>query len=161
MWMKCSYCHEIIFRQELVKNFHVCPKCNYHFRISSADRIALLVDEGSFVSYGEELTTADPLSFRDSKKYRDRIRDSKHRSGGTESLQAGEGTINGRPFQLCVFDFSFMGGSMGRLPARGSPAPLKGRSTRPPPWLLPAVPAGRACRRASFPSCRWPRHRQP
>lgn len=115
MWMKCSYCPEIIYRKELIKNLHVCPKCNYHFRISAGERIDLLTDAGSFAPCGEELTTGDPLAFKDSKKYRDRVRDSRRRSGGTESLLAGEGTIEGRPVQLCVFDFAFMGGSMGSV----------------------------------------------
>jgi len=115
MWVKCTFCPEIIYRKELVKNLLVCPKCNYHFRLSAPERISLLADENSFVPYGEELRAGDPLAFRDSKKYRDRVLDSRRRTGRTEGLLSGEATMDGRAVQLCVFDFEFMGGSMGSV----------------------------------------------
>jgi acetyl-CoA carboxylase carboxyl transferase subunit beta len=115
MWMKCSFCREIIYRKEIERNFRVCPKCNYHFRISAARRIQLLADEGSFKSYGEGISSTDPLQFKDSRKYRDRLRDASKKSGQSEAVIAGEALMAGRRVQLAVFDFNFMGGSMGSV----------------------------------------------
>jgi len=115
MWIKCRFCREIIYRKEIERNSRVCPKCNYHFRISASRRIRLLVDEGTFKSYGEGISSTDPLQFRDSRKYRDRLRDAGKKSGQSEAVIAGEALISGRRVQLAVFDFDFMGGSMGSV----------------------------------------------
>lgn len=115
MWTKCSFCREIVYRKEIERNFHVCPKCSYHFRISAGRRIRLLADEGSFSPYGEELSPSDPLGFRDTKKYPERIKEAVSRSGNSESVLAGEARLDGRRVQLCVFDFEFLGGSMGSV----------------------------------------------
>lgn len=115
MWIKCSFCREIVYRKEIEKNFFVCPKCLYHFRIDVAQRLRLLADEGSFRSYGEGISTLDPLGFKDSKKYRDRIRTASGKTGRSESVLSGEAHMQGHIVQLCIFDFDFMGGSMGSV----------------------------------------------
>jgi acetyl-CoA carboxylase carboxyl transferase subunit beta len=115
MWIKCSSCREIIYRKEIEKNFRVCPKCNYHFRLSASRRIQLLADEGTFRPSGNEIASQDPLLFKDSRKYRDRLRDAAKKSGQSEAVVAGAAQMGGRPVQLCVFDFDFMGGSMGSV----------------------------------------------
>ncbi len=115
MWIRCSYCREIVYRKEMERDFYVCPKCNYHFRLDSLQRLQLLADRGSFSPYGEQVTTADPLGFKDARKYRDRVRDASRKSGQTEAILTGEALMEGRKVQLCVFDFAFMGGSMGAV----------------------------------------------
>lgn len=142
MWIKCSYCPEIIYRKELVKNMHVCPKCSYHFRISARDRIRILLDEGSFVPFGEELSSADPLQFRDSKKYPDRVRESRSRADGSESLMAGAGSIDGKAVQVCVFDFAFMGGSMGAVAGERITRAIERAVARNTPLLIVSCSGG-------------------
>lgn len=115
MWIKCRSCREIIYRKEIERNFRVCPKCNYHFRLSASRRVQLLADEGTFQACDEGLSSVDPLVFKDSRKYQDRLRDASRKSGQSEALIAGEARMGGIPVQLCVFDFDFMGGSMGSV----------------------------------------------
>lgn len=115
MWLKCNHCREIVYRKEVDRNNKVCPKCDYHFPISVLERISLLVDLGTFKEWDAELEPQDPLEFRDSRPYRDRIKAHQEKTGRKDALVIGEGMINGRRVALCVFDFSFMGGSMGSV----------------------------------------------
>ncbi len=113
LWIKCENCKEIVYKKEIEKNLKVCPKCNYHFRISAKERLKLMADEGSFNEIGPYVTSGDPLSFRDTVPYRDRVRDSQKRSGLKEAIIVGEALINGFPAVIAIMDFSFLGGSMG------------------------------------------------
>jgi acetyl-CoA carboxylase carboxyl transferase subunit beta len=115
LWVKCNSCKEIIYRQEVDRNLKICPKCNYHFRISANERIALLADEGSFVEIGQGLASQDPLNFKDQKVYKDRLKEAKNKTSINEAATAGPALINGHPVILVVLDFSFMGGSMGSV----------------------------------------------
>jgi acetyl-CoA carboxylase carboxyl transferase subunit beta len=115
MWIKCSSCRDIIYREEMERNFYVCPKCRYHFRLSARQRIQLLADEGTFVASQDDIEPSDPLGFKDSRKYRERVRAAVDRSGESEAIVWGEALIGGRRAQLCVFEFDFMGGSMGSV----------------------------------------------
>src|SRR5208283_6065238 len=115
LWIKCDSCKEIIYKKEIEKNFRVCPKCNYHFRISASERIQFIADEGSFAEIDSDLATADPLAFKDSISYKDRLGDNIKKSGLKEAVIYGDATINGMPAVLAIMDFSFMGGSMGSV----------------------------------------------
>ena len=115
LWVKCDSCREIIYRKEIDRNLKICPKCNYHFRISARERIKLLVDEGSFVEMDAGLSSDDPLDFRDKISYRDRMEDNRARSGLDEAALYGEAMIEGHPVIVVIMDFSFMGGSMGSV----------------------------------------------
>lgn len=115
LWLKCNGCGEIIYKKEVEKNLHVCPKCNYHFRISAKKRIEMIMDDGSYTSFAEELEPADPLRFRDSKKYTDRIKEARKKTGRKDAIDLVEGNINGVPAILAIFEFAFMGGSMGSV----------------------------------------------
>ncbi|MBW1370612.1 acetyl-CoA carboxylase carboxyl transferase subunit beta, partial [Campylobacter jejuni] len=95
--------------------FNVCPKCNYHMRISADERIKLLSDEGSFIEYDANLEAIDPLKFVDSKSYKKRLSEGESKTGRKSSVISGECEINGLKTQLVVFDFSFMGGSLGSV----------------------------------------------
>ncbi len=113
LWVKCDNCKEIIYKKEIEKNLQVCPKCNYHFRISAAERINFIADEDSFMETDAELSTTDPLRFEDTMPYRERLEENKKRTGISEAAIYGDATINERPVVLAIMDFSFMGGSMG------------------------------------------------
>jgi acetyl-CoA carboxylase carboxyl transferase subunit beta len=115
MWLKCNHCREIVYRKEVDRNNKVCPKCDYHFPISVLERISLLVDLGTFKEWDAELEPQDPLAFRDSRSYRERLKAQQEKTGRKDALVIGEGAVNGRRVVLCVFDFSFMGGSMGSV----------------------------------------------
>jgi len=115
LWVKCDGCKEIIYKKEIEKNLKICPKCNYHFRIGARERLKLLVDEGSFVEMDETLSSADPLHFKDSMSYKDRVKENQKKSGLSEAVISGEATVKGRPVSIAVMDFSFMGGSMGSV----------------------------------------------
>lgn len=115
LWVKCNSCKEIIYRKELDKNLKVCPKCNYHFRISAKERISLLVDEGSFNEIGENLASSDPLNFKDQIPYKERLAESYGKTNIREAAIAGYTLIGGNSVMLVALDFAFMGGSMGSV----------------------------------------------
>ncbi|MEC4676568.1 MAG: acetyl-CoA carboxylase, carboxyltransferase subunit beta [Nitrospirota bacterium] len=115
LWVKCNNCKEIIYRKELDKNLKICPKCNYHFRISAMERLKFLADEGSFIEMDAGLSSDDPLKFRDKISYAERLEANRKKSSLTEAAIYGEATIAGHPVALVVMDFSFMGGSMGSV----------------------------------------------
>jgi acetyl-CoA carboxylase carboxyl transferase subunit beta len=115
LWVKCDSCKEIVYKKEIDKNLKVCPKCNYHFRISARERLKLLVDEGSFVEIDEGLVSVDPLNFKDTISYKDRVKEKQKKSGLKEAVISGDALIKGYPVSLIIMDFSFMGGSMGSV----------------------------------------------
>lgn len=115
LWIKCNYCKEIIYRKEVEKNSMVCPKCRYHFYISVEERLALILDEGSFKELDKNIQPLDPLEFKDSLKYKDRIKNYQKSTGHTDAFIYGEGKISDLPVMFGVFNFKFMGGSMGSV----------------------------------------------
>ncbi|WP_456480496.1 acetyl-CoA carboxylase, carboxyltransferase subunit beta [Nautilia sp.] len=114
-WIKCPACGAISFYKEVQKEFNTCPKCEYHFRMSALDRIDLLADENTFVEFDKDLEPNDPLNFVDKKSYKKRIEENYKKTGRKSSVISGECKINGIPAQLVVFDFAFMGGSLGSV----------------------------------------------
>lgn len=115
LWLKCDNCKEIVYKKEIDKNLKICPKCNYHFRISAKERLKLIVDEESFVEINSNLHSNDPLKFKDKISYRDRLEENKKKSSLEEAAISGEATIGGHPVIMVIMDFSFMGGSMGSV----------------------------------------------
>lgn len=113
LWSKCNNCNEIIYNKELERNLYVCPKCSYHFRISAQKRISLTFDENSFIEYDATIYSPDPLKFKDVKKYKDRLKENQKITGMKDAIVTGESKINGIIVMTGIFDFSFMGGSMG------------------------------------------------
>ena len=133
LWVKCKNCSEIIYAKEIERNLNVCPKCDYHFRISAQARIELVLDKGSFVEMDADVQSTDFLDFKDTKKYKDRIKASLAKAGGGDAVVCGEGSIEGLPVVVSVFDFSFMGGSMGSVVGEKITRAIeKGLETRSP-----------------------------
>ena len=114
-WLKCSGCQQLIHLKELEKRLNCCPKCDYHYRLSSSERIANLTDAGSFVPLFDHLQPTDKLNFVDTQSYKERIQAAHKKSGLSEAAVVGRATLDSRPFAIGVLDFSYMGGSMGSV----------------------------------------------
>lgn len=115
LWIKCDRCGQILYKKELDRNRLVCTGCGFHFRMDSGQYAALLADEGSFEEFNAGISSADPLNFKDSKKYADRLRDAMAKTGLKEAVITGKGTLGGIPVVLAIMDFRFIGGSMGSV----------------------------------------------
>jgi acetyl-CoA carboxylase carboxyl transferase subunit beta len=115
LWIKCNNCAEIVYSKEIDRNLKVCPKCDYHFRITAKERIELLVDPGTFNEFDSQIQSEDPLGFKDSQKYRDRVKTARKKTGLNDAVISGICTLDGVQVVLSVFDFFFMGGSMGSV----------------------------------------------
>jgi acetyl-CoA carboxylase carboxyl transferase subunit beta len=113
LWIKCEKCGEIIYKKELERNYWVCSKCQYHFRISSGQYAQILMDEGKLTEIDVNLTSDDPLKFRDSKKYPDRIKEAVAKTNMRAAVRVGTGKLQGRALVAAFLDFNFLGGSMG------------------------------------------------
>ena len=115
LWVKCDSCKEIMYRAEVERAGRVCPSCQYPFRISARERIASLLDADSFEERDAGLTSRDPLDFKDTKRYVDRVKAAKKSTGLDEAVITGMGRIGGQPRGDRVFEFGFLGGSMGSV----------------------------------------------
>jgi len=105
----------MLYRKEVERNQKVCLKCNYHFRISTTERLSLVLDEGSFAEMDAEMEPLDPLRFKDRVKYEERILENQQKTQAKEAIVCGKGTISGQPVMIGVMNFDFMGGSMGSV----------------------------------------------
>ena len=114
-WTKCPRCENQLFNRQLERSHRVCPTCGHHFRLSAPERIALLLDPNSFEERDAGLISGDPLGFVDSKPYPERIESSRARSGLADAAIWGMGRVEGQPVAIGLFDFRFMGGSMGSV----------------------------------------------
>ncbi len=115
VWIKCSNCDAQLYRNELERNLQVCPKCEYHMRIGARQRLEYFLDPDSEQEIFSQLESLDPLNFRDSKRYRDRIVQAKKKTGEKDALVTVTGKLFGRAVVSCAFEFGFMGGSMGSV----------------------------------------------
>lgn len=115
IFTKCPGCHEALLTAELKQNLEVCGKCDHHFLLATRDRIALMMDAGTFTEMDASIESIDPLGFRDSKKYSDRVRAAAKQAGTAEALIAVAGQVDGLPIEAGFFAFEFMGGSMGSV----------------------------------------------
>ncbi len=114
-WVKCKSCGALMYYKEIENQNYVCPKCGFHLRIGVKERLSIMTDPGSFVEYDTTLKPVDPLRFVDKKSYVKRVEEGVAKTGRTSSVVSGECTIDGIPVQLVIFDFSFMGGSLGSV----------------------------------------------
>ncbi len=109
LWVKCEGCRQIIWKKELEDNLNVCTKCDYHFRIDSAARLMLLLDEDSIETQDENLESTDPLEFSDTRPYKSRLEKSKAATGLKDAIINATGTMNGRPVIVSSMEYSFIG----------------------------------------------------
>ena len=115
VWIKCPTCDAQLYRNELERSVQVCPKCDYHMRIGARKRLEFFLDPDSQQELSAQLEPEDPLKFRDSKRYRDRLVQAQKKTGEKDALVTVTGTLLGRPVVTCAFEFGFMGGSMGSV----------------------------------------------
>jgi acetyl-CoA carboxylase carboxyl transferase subunit beta len=119
LWHKCPSCEQMLFHRELEANLFVCRNCGHHLRLDAKRRLGLLFDDGEFTKVELPKTPLDPLRFRDQKRYTDRLKEAQARNGGGDALMVAHGKIGGSPAVVAVFDFEFMGGSMGTAVGEG------------------------------------------
>ena len=115
LWSKCPSCETVLYATDLEKNANVCPKCAYHNRIDARARIDLLLDAEGRFEIGAEVLPVDPLKFKDSRRYTERVKDATESTGETDSLVVMQGALKAMPVVVAVFEFGFMGGSMGSV----------------------------------------------
>jgi acetyl-CoA carboxylase carboxyl transferase subunit beta len=115
LWVKCDRCKEIIYSRDLEENLRVCPECGYHFRIHAPERVRLLVDEEEPHRLFDGISPADPLQFKDTKRYRDRLRTYQEALGEQDAVVVVEGHVDAVPAVLAAMEYRFMGGSMGSV----------------------------------------------
>src|SRR5512139_1438192 len=115
LWVKCPACDAVLYRAELERNLQVCPKCSHHLRITARDRLVRFLDVGSPQEIAIDVEPEDPLRFRDSKKYRDRLTAAQKHTGEKDALVVMVGAVKGLELVACAFEFRFLGGSMGSV----------------------------------------------
>ncbi len=115
LWCKCTSCNSILYKAELERNLEVCPKCSHHLRIGARKRLVAFLDPGSLQEIGEGLSPVDPLKFKDSKKYKDRLTLAQKTTGEKDALIVAKGELKGKPLVAAAFNFEFMAGSMGSV----------------------------------------------
>ena len=113
LWDKCPGCGAMLFKRELEENLNVCRHCGHHLRLSAVKRMEILFDRGQYGLIALPRVNPDPLKFRDQKRYSERLKEAQNRTGRQDALLAAEGKIGGHAVVAAVFDFAFMGGSMG------------------------------------------------
>ena len=115
LWIKCKQCGEISYKQEIERLLHTCPACGYHFALAAKRKIEIIVDEGSFTPIDENLSSLDPLDFKDSIKYADRLKAARKKTGLNDAYVSGRAKIGGVNVNIGAIEFGFMGGSMGSV----------------------------------------------
>jgi acetyl-CoA carboxylase carboxyl transferase subunit beta len=113
LWVKCPDCAQVLYNKDLESNLHVCPKCSHHFRIGAADRLLALFDDGRWTEYFSDLTSNDPLYFKDTKAYRDRLQASITATGVKDAVVVATGRLDRLEIVVAAMEYSFIGGSMG------------------------------------------------
>ena len=115
LWIKCPACDAVLYRAELERNLYVCPKCSHHMRIGARERLERFLDPGTMDEIGAGIFPEDPLKFRDSKRYKDRLVQTQKATGENDALIVLAGKLLELPIVACAFEFQFLGGSMGSV----------------------------------------------
>jgi len=115
LWVKCESCRQIIWKKDLEDNLEVCPKCDKHFRIDARSRLALLMDDGAYETFDDNLASTDPLKFVDLKSYSSRLEQAQAETGLKDAVINARGKMNGRPVIVSAMEYAFIGGSMGAV----------------------------------------------
>ncbi|MCQ9328989.1 acetyl-CoA carboxylase, carboxyltransferase subunit beta [Pelistega suis] len=150
LWVKCPSCETALYQEDLAKNLHVCPKCDHHLRISARERINSLLDADGRVEIGANVRSTDPLKFKDSRKYPERISEAMKATDETDALVVVKGTMASVPAVVAAFEFNFMGGSMGSVVGerfvRGVQAAIESRA----PFICVAASGGARMQESLF-----------
>src|SRR5260370_1993940 len=136
LWLKVDDCKEILYRKEVEANLNLCPKCGYHLRLTARERFDILFDDKSYKEFAEKIRSSDPLEFRDTKRYRDRLKVYEQRVGRGDAVLCAEGKLDGMHVVICALEYNFMGGSMGPVDAEKFTQPLDPAPAKKPPALI-------------------------
>lgn len=150
VWIKCARCDAQLYRNELERNLKVCPKCDHHMRIGARKRLEYFLDPGSQKELSAQLEPEDPLKFRDSKRYRDRIVAAQKKTGEKDALISVAGKLHGREVVVCAFEFAFMGGSMGSVVGERFARAAKYAADNKAPMICFAASGGARMQEALF-----------
>jgi len=142
LWIKCKGCSETLYNKELARSEMVCPKCNQHLRISTAERAGFLFDEDTYDEYDTHLTSLDPLQFKDQKRYTDRLKVANKKAGKNDAARNYLGDINGITTSVTMFEFAYMGGSMGSVVGEKIVLGMERALERQCPYLLITASGG-------------------
>ena len=142
LWVKCPGCSEALYNKELERSGQVCGKCNHHMRMPAQQRAELLFDPDSMEIMDADLRSEDPLAFKDQKKYKDRIRDAAKKAGPEDAIRNYLGDIQGRTISTSIFEFGYMGGSMGSVAGEKIVRGMEHALERQCPYLLVAASGG-------------------
>ena len=142
LWHKCPSCEQMLFHRELEADFRVCQHCDHHMRLGADARLKLIFDDNSMTLLPEPKVLADPLRFRDHKRYTDRLKDAQNKTSRRDGLMAGHGTIGGTPAVVAVMDFDFMGGSMGIAVGEGLVAAAREAIARKAAYIVVSASGG-------------------
>jgi len=115
LWTRCNNCQRILYKQDIIDNLYVCPLCQFHFRVEARERVAMLLDPGSYVFSDENIYPEDPLGFEDSLPYSTRLKENQEKTSLADAIVTAVGTLGGIQVILAVMEFNFMGGSMGSV----------------------------------------------
>jgi acetyl-CoA carboxylase carboxyl transferase subunit beta len=115
LWTKCDGCKVILWKKDLDTNFQCCPKCGFHFKMGARARLEMLFDDGAYTEHDARLFSTDPLKFKDTKPYDERLKKAEKQTGVSDALVTGEGRLGGNPLMICAMEFNFIGGSMGAV----------------------------------------------
>jgi acetyl-CoA carboxylase carboxyl transferase subunit beta len=115
LWVKCEDCKQILWKKDLENSLLCCPKCNHHFKMDSRGRLEMLFDDGLYTEHDAGLASTDPLRFKDTKSYSDRLTQAERNTGLKDAVITGEGQLEGKPAIICAMEFQFIGGSMGAV----------------------------------------------
>ncbi len=157
LWTKCPACDAVLYRAEIERNLHVCPKCSHHMRINGRERLAKFLDTGSTTELAAKVEAEDPLKFKDSKRYKDRLVQAQKQTGERDALIVMAGKLADLDVVAVAFEFRFLGGSWDRWWARNSRAPSNTVWSIACRWCASRQAAAPACRRRCTRCCRWPR----
>ena len=136
LWRKCAACGEMIFHRDLIAAQNVCPQCGHHMRIGPQERFAAIFDAGSYEELLPPEVPADPLRFRDEKRYADRLREARSKTGRVDALVAARGSLNGLPLMIAVQPFDFMGGSLGMAVGEALVRAMQAAAEESRPFIL-------------------------
>src|ERR1700761_1037793 len=144
LWKKCPSCGEMIFHRDLEAAQNVCPNCGHHMRVGPKERFAALFDAGAYEELPQPTVPADPLKFRDERRYADRLKDARNKTGRQEALVAARGTLDGMPVMVAVQPFDFLGGSLGMGVGEALVQAMQAAVSEKRPFIL-FVSSGGAC----------------
>src|SRR5689334_5283921 len=113
LWVKCPSCTQLIYKKDLEQSLNVCPKCTHHFRVTAAERLKALFDDGEYAEHFPDLVSTDPLEFTDTKPYRERLKKSIEATGLKDAVIVATGQMEGLDVVIAAMEYSFIGGSMG------------------------------------------------